>query len=286
MLAAALDRRDDAPRHFENATDVHERIGARPFLAWTQLAHARVLLGGNRPDATALITKSIATARELGMDGLLAKVGALGLAPRASAAPANAADRAALFHKEGDFWTVAYAGKAVRVRHGKGLGDIAMLLANPGKEIHVADLIAATVADRSEALPGIAPEALSISRGGAADALLDPRARADYRARLAELHREIEDAERCNDVGRVSRARAELDAIASELASALGLGGRSRRATGPIERARKAIASRIRFSLDHIARVHPTLADHLRRHIRTGTVCTYVVPDDPVRWSI
>jgi len=82
------------------------------------------------------------------------------------------------------------------------------------------------------------------------------------------------------------RARAELDFIAGELASAFGLGGRSRRADSPIERARKAVASRIRFSLGHIARVHPPLARHLRRYIRTGTVCTYVVPDEPVRWRV
>jgi len=36
--------------------------------------------------------------------------------------------------QRGDFWTVAYAGKAVRLRHGKGLGDIAILLANPGRD--------------------------------------------------------------------------------------------------------------------------------------------------------
>ena len=78
----------------------------------------------------------------------------------------------------------------------------------------------------------------------------------------------------------------ELDFIAGELASALGLGGRGRRVGSPIERARKAVASRIRFSVSHVARLHPALADHLRRYIRTGTVCSYVGPDEPVRWSV
>ncbi len=71
-----------------------------------------------------------------------------------------------------------------------------------------------------------------------------------------------------------------------ELAGAFGLGGRGRRAASPIERARKAVASRIRFSVGHIARLHPALAEHLRRYVRTGTVCTYVVPDEPVRWIL
>ena len=32
-------------------------------------------------------------------------------------------------------------------------------------------------------------------------------------------------------------------------------------------------------------RVNPAFAEHLRRYVRTGTVCTYVVPDEPVRWT-
>src|SRR5213076_3634989 len=42
LLASALGRVAEATRHFEEAAKVHERIGARPFLAWTQLSHARL----------------------------------------------------------------------------------------------------------------------------------------------------------------------------------------------------------------------------------------------------
>jgi len=294
LLASALGRVADATRHFEDAAKVHERIGARPFLAWTQLSHARLLLtgdaGARRSEATALLASALATARELGMDGLVAKLRGLGLEPAATAGGQEPADGDAVFRNEGDFWTVAYAGKAVRLRHGKGLGDIAILLANPGKEIHVADLIAASASaspdPRSTPAAELVAQGLRVSGDVSGDAVLDRQARADYRERLADLHRELEDAERCNDEGRVARARAELDFIAGELASAFGLGGRGRRAGSPIERARKAVASRIRFSLTHIARVHPALAHHLRRYIRTGTICTYVVPDEPVRWSV
>jgi len=294
LLASALDRVAEATRHFEDAAKVHERIGARPFLAWTQLSHARLLLtcdaGARSSEATALLASALATARELGMDGLVAKMRGLGLEAAATVGGQEPADGDAVFRHEGDFWTVAYAGKAVRLRHGKGLGDIAILLANPGKEIHVADLIAASASASPDPRSGPAAElvaqGLRVSRDVSGDAVLDRRARADYRERLADLHRELDDAERCNDEGRVARARAELDFIAGELASAFGLGGRGRRAGSPIERARKAVASRIRFSLTHIARVHPALADHLRRYLRTGTICTYVVPDEPVRWSV
>ena len=226
------------------------------------------------------------------MDGLVAKARHLGLDPAATAEAQEPADGEAVFHHEGDVWTVTYAGKSVRLRHGKGLADIGTLLAHPGREIHVAELIAASASAPPDSPTGevsaaeLAAHGLRISRGVSVDAVLDRRARADYRERLADLHRELEDAERCNDEGRVGRARAELDFIAGELASAFGLGGRGRRAGSPIERARKAVAARIRFSLMHIARVHPAPAHHLRRYVRTGTICTYSVPDEPVRWSL
>ena len=294
LLASTLGRVADAIRHYEDAATVHERMGARPFLAWTQLAHARLLLtrdaGARRGEAAALLTSALATARELGMDGLVAKVRRLGLDAAPTAGAQEPADGEAVFRNEGDVWTVIYAGTSVRLKHSKGLGDIAILLANRGRDIHVADLIAASAGappdPRSTPAADLVAQGLRVSRGASGDAVLDHRARADYRERLAGLHRELEDAERCNDEGRVARARAEFDFIAGELASAFGLGGRGRRAGSPIERARKAVASRIRFSLVHIARVHPALAHHLRRYVRTGTVCTYVVPDEPVRWSV
>jgi hypothetical protein len=289
ILAATLGRVVDATRHLEDAATVHERIGSRPFLAWTQLAHSRLLLcqdgGARRGEAAVLATSALRIAEELGMDRLLAKTRDLGLDDAATADAHERADRDAVFRNEGDVWTIAYAGTTVRLRHAKGLGDIAILLGSPGKEIHVADLIAASAGPPPEARGADGADRLRVSRDEPGEAVLDRRASADYRQRLSELREEVDDAERCNDPGRVARARAELDFIAGELASTFGLGGRARRTGSRIERARKAVASRIRFSLTHIARVHPALARHLRRYIRTGTVCTYVVPDDPVHWS-
>src|SRR5439155_7120609 len=123
-------------------------MGARPFLAWTQLAQARLLLtcdaGARRGEAAALLASALAIARELGMDGLVAKMRQLGLDTAATVEVQEPADGEAVFRQEADFWTITFAGKSVRLRHGKGLGDIAVLLANPGREIHVADLIAAS----------------------------------------------------------------------------------------------------------------------------------------------
>jgi class 3 adenylate cyclase len=63
----------------------------------------------------------------------------------------HAAPRASgcVFSMEGDSWTIAYAGKSVRLRDMKGLHCIAHLLRHPGQELHVADL--AIVSDASDA---------------------------------------------------------------------------------------------------------------------------------------
>ena len=115
--------------------------------------------------------------------------------------------------------------------------------------------------------------------------LLDAQARAEYRRRLAELEDELADAEQCADLGRAERARAERDFIAAELAAALGLGGRPRRTGDPAERARKAVAGRIRLTIGRIDRGAPDLARHLTNAVRTGTFCVYR-PESPVDWTL
>jgi hypothetical protein len=50
--------------------------------------------------------------------------------------------------------------------------------------------------------------------------MIDDRARADYRRRLAELRNELEDAERCNDPGRAAAARDEIEQLAARGPSA------------------------------------------------------------------
>jgi hypothetical protein len=122
-----------------------------------------------------------------------------------------------------------------------------------------------------------------VDAGGAP--MLDRTAMASYRARITELQDDIDDAEAANDIERASRARVELDALVDELSRSVGVGGRSRRAPDATERARKAVKRRIDTALGRLDRVHPTLASHLRRSIRTGQYCSYR-PEPPVAWRL
>jgi hypothetical protein len=199
------------------------------------------------------------------------------------------------FRLDGDYWTILYEGQALRIKDAKRLRDLAFLLANPGKEIHVTDSIAASGNTESDLRAGayermgrkqLAAIGLEASRGERSEAALDAEARSAYRARLAELKEDLAEAERCNDTGRATKAKAELEFITAELASAYGLGGRSRKPGGdPLERARKAIGFRIRESVSRIHRAHRALGLHLRTSVKTGTFCSYA-PHEPTPWDV
>ena len=186
--------------------------------------------------------------------------------------------------------TVGYGGVTCRLKDMKGLGYIAHLIAHPGHRIHVLDLFAQAGGDGAAIAPiaGLQTENLEVvSDPGGASEVLDSRARAEYRQRLSELHAELEEAERNNDIGCAERTRNELDSLTDGLRSALGLGGRSRRFTAETERARGTVSKSIRVSLERIRRSHQELGAHLSTCLRTGYFCAYL--PDPGRqpsWRI
>jgi hypothetical protein len=197
-----------------------------------------------------------------------------------------------LFRREGEYWTVRYNGSVARLKDAKGLRCLARLLAHPGREFHAADLEAAGSQASRSARPGVRNGAgtgeLRVRPDlGDAGELLDARAKAAYKARLGELAAELEEAERCNDPGRAAQARAEREFLVRELARAVGLGGRDRRAASHAERARLNVTRAIRAAMANLARANPSLGQHLSATIRTGRYCSYTPdPRTPVSWEL
>jgi tetratricopeptide (TPR) repeat protein len=74
LLARTIGRLDAAADHFEDALSMNARMGARPWVANTQVEYARLLAArdgpGDRPRAAELATSALATAEELGMNEL------------------------------------------------------------------------------------------------------------------------------------------------------------------------------------------------------------------------
>jgi hypothetical protein len=182
----------------------------------------------------------------------------------------------ALFQREGEFWTVAYAGVTFRLRDVKGLRYLAFLLGAPGRDVHALEL--------ASAVAGLNGGTVEPST---ADTLLDAHARDAYRRRLIDLGDDLEQAREWRDPERVARIEAEIDALTGELVRATGLGGRDRRLPSPSERARVSVTKAIRSAIKAIGRHHPSLEVHLAASVRTGRLCCYAPPGEtPPRWTL
>jgi hypothetical protein len=184
---------------------------------------------------------------------------------------------------DGDFWTITHRGKTFRLRNLKGLSYLACLLAHPGVRIHVRDLVA-MVEGGAARVPAASvgqarADGLEAVRDlGDAGETLDPQAISEYRTRLGEVRDELAEAERNNDSGAAERSQHELDLLTSQLSAGVGRGGRARRSSSHVERARALVTKNIRASIDRIRRNDVKLADHLTTSIRTGAFCAYL-PD-------
>jgi hypothetical protein len=197
-----------------------------------------------------------------------------------------------IFRKEGEYWTVAWVGSEARLKHRKGMTYIAWLLRHPGREFAAAELTAAV---EPAIDPGAAARAYTrrslttpgtIAIGlGDAGAILDATAKAQYHDRLADLRDELDLAERHNDPGRASRMRGEIEFIEAQLAAAVGLRGRDRKAASHAERARLAVTKAIKAALHRIRHADPELGRHLGVSIQTGHFCAYR-PPRPVDWHL
>jgi tetratricopeptide (TPR) repeat protein len=289
LLALTLGRRDEAARHLHDAIEMNERMGARPWTAHSRSDLADVLLErdgpGDRERAIAELRSAGETAGMLGMTVLGERVERRlrDLEVGRTSDTAAAAVGPHVVRREGEYWTIVFGEDAFRLKDTKGLQYLATLLAEPGREFHVLDL----VADGSTS-PEIRAKAAEVTSTPFGDAgpILDPEAKASYKRRLDELDAELADAESMGDSERVERARSERAFIATELAAAVGLGGRDRVAASVSERARVNVTRAIKAAMDRIRDHSPALDAHLAATIRTGTYCSY--SPDPlaaVRWG-
>jgi tetratricopeptide (TPR) repeat protein len=191
-----------------------------------------------------------------------------------------------VFRREGDYWSVVFDGHTAHVRDLKGMRYLARLLADPGREYHVLDLVAAEAGPGAQGDRG---EATGPPRSALGDAgqILDARAKDAYRRRLAEIDDDIAQAGATGDADRGAQADAERDFLVRELANAFGLSGRGRRAASASERARAGVTRAVRQAMGRIGEHHPRLGEHLSRTIRTGTYCAYFPdPRAPAEWEL
>jgi DNA-binding CsgD family transcriptional regulator len=98
MLAATLGEAERAEQHFERAVELNRETGASTWLAHTAYEYGRFLHGrgrGSRERAEALLGEAAGLAERIGMEGLLAKVRALGVPAADAGLPAGLSPREA-----------------------------------------------------------------------------------------------------------------------------------------------------------------------------------------------
>ncbi|HEU5031434.1 MAG TPA: hypothetical protein VFV01_41415 [Spirillospora sp.] len=171
--------------------------------------------------------------------------------------------------RRGRRWDIEMGGRAATVDHCVGLEHLAVLTANPGREIPAAELAAGHGGQDAP------------SPATAGQPLLDEAAKRQYKRRLAELQDQADRAGLAGAPDRAAELLRERDWLIAELASATGLGGRTRRFADNDERARIAVGKAIRRALDRIADADPVIGAELRAHVRTGQRCCYLAPRTP-----
>src|SRR5206468_6189655 len=86
--------------------------------------------------------------------------------------------------------------------------------------------------------------------------VLDGRSIAAYKHRLHDLQDALSEARAFNDPARAARIQGETDFILRQLAQAVGLGGRKRKAGSYVERARVNVRKGIKAALRKVAQRH------------------------------
>lgn len=275
LLAVAAGKWEVIDVHAERGLATASRIGSRLWCARLRADWAHALRqrrrAGDTEKARFLHRQAFTEARALVMPGLVARLESLEAKGDHSQTtvthaaehepglqrPTSIAERIT-FACQGEVWTVCGFGERIFVKNSRGIQMIARLIEEPRLAFHVLDLVGAEGADSGDGGP-----------------VLDPQARARYRARLRELNAERDQAEAFGDRGGVERAQAEIEMLTSELERAFGLGGRERRVAAASERARSNVQRRITHGLDQIRAASSRIGEHLLATIRTGTYCVY-----------
>ena len=255
LCTLTLGQLDDAVAWLRQAVAGNRRIGAAPFLARAQAELAIALRRrdrtGDAQEARQLLAEAASAAAELGMPVLAREIAGL------RAADSEAGLDRPWLRQDGETWLLTVGGRTTRLRHSKGLAQLAVLLANPGQEITAVELAGGVPA------PSVP------------DPVLDQTAKRAYRQRLAELDGALDRAAARGDAAAADGLEAERAALVAELKRAAGLAGRSRGFSDEAERARVNVTRTIRQALDRILVADPEAGRHLLASVRTGIRCVY-----------
>jgi hypothetical protein len=174
-----------------------------------------------------------------------------------------------LIRKVGDVWQLAFGWRFAYIKDLKGLVYILYLIQASNRSFHSMQLFSAAAGETEQPILGSAGE------------MIDQRAFEQYRNRLDDVETRLSEAERNCDQAQKEALLEERDRLEQELVAAVGLGGKQREAHDDREKVRKSVSNAIARAIDAIREHHPSLADHLQRHIECGSFLCYSGDDVP-----
>jgi hypothetical protein len=253
---------DLAVEHLNEAVRHNLALRHWPAAATARLRYAQVLARRGRSGDAVVWRQARAVAAQ--------EAAALGIPVPDDAGVSEPPELPAVCTRQGRTWGVDWGHRGVVVEHSVGMLHLAVLLANPGREIRAVDL-----ARGPAELGGAGSESTAELVGGSAQPVLDRVARQEYTRRLEQLRDEIDDLESAGDPTGAARAREERDWLIAELAAATGIGGRPRHFPDSEEKARIAVGKAIRRALRRITDADASIGAHLQASVSTGIRCSY-----------
>ena len=176
----------EGERLFSEAARLWNEVGAPYEAALARMGRAEALGAGGSEQQADFERQAALTVLEQIEIGEATGLAAHG--PDRDGKDEHAAADVSVFRREGDYWSLVFEGSTVRVRDLKGMRYLAQLLAHPGREFHVLDLVAAESVGVARAESGLVAELPRTAFGDAGE-MLDARAKSAYRRRLAEIGR-------------------------------------------------------------------------------------------------
>lgn len=169
------------------------------------------------------------------------------------------------FLKEATGWKLSYENSAIQLPEVKGFYDIQKMLSQPRQLFHCAELMGNVVNEKGEKL-------------------FDAKAKKQYEKKIVDLQADIREAEQRSDFLQLEKLQDEYDKLIEHLSQSLGIKGKIRESSNPVEKARSAVTWRIRSAIARIESHHPQLGAHLSNAIKTGSFCSYQ-PDRDLNWA-
>lgn len=176
------------------------------------------------------------------------------------------------FRRDGDIWTLTFADTTVRLKDLLGLRCLYRLIEAKGRSVEALEL-KSVATGRQLAVPAAGLETI------------DPQAFQRYKADYDDLVERLAEAKENNDLGVQERLQEKIDALAHQLASAKGLGGRTRRVKDGSARLRTSVTNAVVRAIRLLDTEHAELGRHFAKSVSTGTTLCYS-PDPDVDWDL